>query len=170
MLELVWLFLVELAWLFLALTPWHTQIEFSFKSKVTFVIFTYYLPFNLLIFFTENDKCENDIYALRITTLQLLMKQNHMVKMSLTDREHIKLTVEENALAVSPRLKWSGCKKKHRERLKELALKSLPAVYMPDYEYATLGEWSLLVNLLNMDTFNKFKGLLFKKITKHGQN
>ena len=93
-----------------------------------------------------------------------------MVKMSLTDCEHIKLTVEENALAVSPRLKWSGCKKKHRERLKELALKSLPAVYMPDYEYATLGEWSLLVNSLNMDTFNKFKGLLFKKITKHGQN
>ena len=84
-----------------------------------------------------------------------------MVKMTLIDREHIKLTVEENALAVSPRLKWSGCKKKHRERLKELALKSLPAVYMPDYEYATLGEWSLLVNSLNMDTFNKFKDLLF---------
>ena len=111
--------------------------------------------FNL--FFTENAKRENDIYALRTTTLQ----QNHMVKMSLTDREHIKLAVEENALAVSPRLKWSGCKKKHGERLKELALKSLPAVYMPDYEYATLGEWSLLVNSLNMDTFNKFKGLLF---------
>ena len=111
--------------------------------------------FNL--FFTENAKRENDIYALRTTTHQ----QNHMVKMSLTDREHIKLAVEENALAVSPRLKWSGCKKKHGERLKELALKSLPAVYMPDYEYATLGEWSLLVNSLNMDTFNKFKGLLF---------
>ena len=86
------------------------------------------------------------------------------------NREHIKLAVEEHALAVSPRLKWSGCKKKHGERLKELALKSLPAMHRADYEFATSGEWSLLVNSLNMDTFNKFKALLFKKITKHGHN
>ena len=125
---------------------------------------------NLLIFFTEKAKRENDIFALGTTTPQLLMKQNHMVNVGLTNREHIRLLVRQNALTVSRRLKWSGCKKKHGERLKELALKSLPAMHMADYEFATSGEWSLLVNSLNMDAFNKFKALLFKKITKHGHN
>ena len=31
-----------------------------------------------------------------------------MVGMGLTNRHHIKIAVEENALAVSPRLKWGG--------------------------------------------------------------
>ena len=101
------------------------------------------------------------------------MKQNHMVNvvnLGWTNRKHIRLLVKENALTVSRRLKWSGCKKKHGERLKELALKSLPDTHSADYEFATSGEWSLLVNSVNMDTFNKFKALLFKKITKHGHN
>ena len=31
-----------------------------------------------------------------------------MVGMGVTDHHHIKIAVEENALAVSPRLKWGG--------------------------------------------------------------